>query len=99
MFDIELRGWKDAVVRPIAVHLARWATPNQITAASLAVGLLGVACAAFGGAYGLAVVFWLASRVLDGLDGAVARAGAGTTKRVRSTPPHPHPSSPAPSHP
>lgn len=45
---------------------------GAVTAAGLAVGI-GACLAAALGAWGIALVLWLANRTLDGLDGAIAR--------------------------
>ena len=63
----------DAAGRRLA---GRGITPNQITLAGLAIGLAAAACAAIG-AFAAALALLIVSRLLDGLDGALARA---TTK-------------------
>jgi phosphatidylglycerophosphate synthase len=73
--DRRLRALKRAVLHPAAATLAprltrRGAVP--ITALALGVGV-AAAVAAAAGAYRVALVGWLANRVLDGLDGEVAR--------------------------
>ncbi len=57
---------------------ARGIEANGVTLAGLAVGLAGAAVIALGGAGWAALGLVLASRVLDGMDGAVARATAKT---------------------
>lgn len=52
---------------------------NQVTLAGFGLGLLAALCIAFG-YYLLAIPPLLASRALDGLDGAVARAGVATDR-------------------
>ena len=78
MLDAHLRPWIDPLLdrlgRPLA---ALGISANSITLSGFAVGLGGVAALAEG-AYGLALALILASRLLDGIDGAVARASAPT---------------------
>lgn len=54
--------------------------PGWITGAGWALGV-GACVAAGTRQWSLALGLWLANRTLDGLDGAVARAGAGPTER------------------
>jgi phosphatidylglycerophosphate synthase len=75
MFDHLLRGLKDQLLAPLA-HLLRRASPNVLSLVALLLGL-GAAVAAARGAWGVGLACWLANRVTDGLDGAVARV-AGT---------------------
>jgi phosphatidylserine synthase len=75
MVDRRLRALKRRTLAPAASRLAsslrrRGALP--ITAVALGVGV-AAALAAAAGAFAIALAFWLASRVLDGLDGEVAR--------------------------
>lgn len=74
MFDAKLRPLIDPPLNRMGRALARaGVTANQLTFAGLALGLAGAAAIAFGHlGWGLALV--LANRLLDGLDGAVARA-------------------------
>ena len=71
MFDPVLRPIKDKILGPLARALPG-VPPGAITALALLVGL-GAAGAAWRGAFVVGLVLWLANRVLDGLDGAVAR--------------------------
>lgn len=77
MFDPILRRAKDRALAPIARAFRR-VEPGAITALALALGL-GAAWAAWIGAFGPGLVLWLANRVLDGLDGAVARLRGDST--------------------
>jgi phosphatidylglycerophosphate synthase len=74
MFDARVRAglapYLDAVARPLA---ARGLPAGAVTAAGFAVGAAACVAAAMA-AWPLALVLWLVNRVLDGLDGAVARA-------------------------
>ncbi|MCA1583480.1 MAG: CDP-alcohol phosphatidyltransferase family protein [Acidobacteria bacterium] len=77
MFDEPFRARFAAVARPAATWLARaGVTPNQITIAACILGLTAAGMIATGHPR-LGLALWLASRIADGLDGAVARA-AGT---------------------
>lgn len=76
MVDHHLRALKRQALAPAVSRLAprlhrRGALP--VTALALVVGV-GAALAAATGAFAVALVAWLASRVLDGLDGEVARS-------------------------
>lgn len=56
----------------------RGVRPGHLTALGFGLGV-GAAAAAGFGRWWIALVLWLVSRVADGLDGAVARAGTGPT--------------------
>ncbi len=71
MFDASLRRTKDRIGLPIAIRL-KGVSPNTISLAAFAVGIL-TTWLAFRGLFGWALAFWLVSRVLDGLDGLLAR--------------------------
>lgn len=71
MFDTPLRRFKDRVGEPLARHMSR-VSPTLISILALAVGLLAT-FAAFKGQYIWALTFWILNRVLDGLDGLIAR--------------------------
>ncbi|MCK0166495.1 CDP-alcohol phosphatidyltransferase family protein [Jannaschia sp. S6380] len=74
MFDARIRPLIDPPLDRAGRHLARWgATADAITLTGLALGLISAVCIALG-AFGWALLPLLVSRVLDGLDGAVARA-------------------------
>ncbi len=79
MFDERLRRAKDRALAPAAARLGR-VPPLAITAAGLAVGL-ACAGAALAGDVPTSLGLWATNRVLDGLDGAVARAHGTTTDR------------------
>ncbi len=75
MFDAKIRPLIDPVLNAQGARLAALGvTANQITLLGLALGLLSAALIACG-AVGWALLPLLASRLADGLDGAVARAG------------------------
>ncbi len=71
MLDHRLRVYKDVVLRPLAAGMQN-IPPNQITLLAALIGLAAAGAATIP-AYGLALGLWLANRVLDGLDGMVAR--------------------------
>lgn len=74
MFDARLRPFIDPPLNRMGATLARWGiTANAVTLAGLAAGLAG-AFAISQHAYLPALLLILLGRVLDGLDGAVARA-------------------------
>jgi len=73
MLDVQLRR---AVSKPLNVMASAvdvpWITPDRLTIAGLVIGLSSAALAA-SQLWALALVAWLLSRVLDGLDGTLAR--------------------------
>ena len=74
MFDAQLRPLIDRLLNPIGRGLvALGMTANQVTMIGAAFGLIAAGCVAAGLFY-LALWFVIANRVIDGLDGAVARA-------------------------
>ncbi|MCY7398137.1 MAG: CDP-alcohol phosphatidyltransferase family protein, partial [Sphingomonas bacterium] len=78
MFDARLRPLidppLDAVGRALA---ARGVSANQLTLTGLVFGL-GAAVAIGGGAFGWGLILIVINRLLDGLDGAVARTSGPT---------------------
>ena len=71
MVDKVLRAPKRQVLEPLAKRL-NGVSPTALTGLGLVVGLL-CAFAALSGQSGLALAFWLLNRLLDGLDGELAR--------------------------
>lgn len=73
MLDLRLRVVKERALEPVAAGLARWVDPTALTVGSLALALVtaGLSWADLPWA---ALAAWLLSRLLDGLDGPVARA-------------------------
>lgn len=71
MFDHLLRGLKDRLLAPLAT-LLRGVPPNALTVTALLFGLSAAAAAAQG-AWSAGLALWLANRIVDGLDGTVAR--------------------------
>lgn len=74
MFDRALRPVKDRMLGPAARLLAGAVHPTVITALSLAAGL-GCAALLLTGDHAPALALWVLNRLLDGLDGLVARIG------------------------
>ena len=73
MFDHRLREQLDAPLTAIAARLDRpWITPDRLTLAGLVVGLASAGLAA-SQLWGWALAAWWISRLLDGLDGPLAR--------------------------
>jgi phosphatidylglycerophosphate synthase len=72
MIDKVLRLPKDGLLTPVAARLLRSIHPTAITVAACGVGLVA-AVAVWNGAYGIGLALWVVNRVLDGLDGTVAR--------------------------
>lgn len=77
MFDEWLRLYKDRLLGGMARRLGGL-SPNTVT---LLAGVVGLAAAGAitVGQRGLALALWLASRVLDGLDGTMARVHGRST--------------------
>ena len=74
MFDAQLRPLIDRLLDPIGQGLVRLGvTANQVTMIGAAFGLIAAGCVA-AGLFHSALWFVLANRVIDGMDGAVARA-------------------------
>ncbi len=72
MFDKALRIPKEKVLAPIATHVLPRIHPTTITLTACGFGL-AASGAVWQRAFGLGVGLWLVNRVLDGLDGTVAR--------------------------
>lgn len=75
MFDTSLRHFKDRVGEPLARHMSR-VSPMFISMLGLVIGLLAT-YTAFKGQYLFAFALWILNRVLDGLDGLIARLHNG----------------------
>jgi phosphatidylglycerophosphate synthase len=74
MFDARIRPLIDPPLTKMGAAIARaGVTANQLTIASGSIGVLSGVAIAFGH-YGWGLALILMSRLLDGLDGAVARA-------------------------
>ncbi len=71
MFDTPLRRFKDQVGTPLAHRMSR-ISPTFISMLGLAIGLFAT-YAAYKQQYLWALTLWLINRILDGLDGLIAR--------------------------
>ena len=70
MYDHLIRQPKETILRPLARKVSL--SPNTLTAIGLLFGLVAALLCAFG-LFRWALYFWIANRLLDGLDGEVAR--------------------------
>lgn len=70
--DKQLREVKERVLDPGAEWLGQYVSPMQVTLAGGVVGVIAGAVT-LQAAYGLGLALWLVNRVLDGLDGTIAR--------------------------
>ena len=73
MLDSALRPVKDAALGPIVSGPLARVHPTALSVLGL-LSSVGAAAAAWRGSVALAISLWLIGRVLDGLDGAVARS-------------------------
>lgn len=78
MLDVRLRPVKERLLGRLTAPLARRVSAGAVTALALLV-TLGAAGLAWAGLPLVALVAWLLGRLLDGLDGAVARARGEAT--------------------
>ncbi|HSL58398.1 MAG TPA: CDP-alcohol phosphatidyltransferase family protein [Acidimicrobiales bacterium] len=72
MIDARLRPVKDRVLDPVAARVPGALTPLALSGIALGLGLAAAGAAGAGWSV-VAVAAWLTGRVVDGLDGAVAR--------------------------
>jgi len=72
MFDEWFRKHKERLLAPLARWLGRFMSPLALTLLGLLVGL-GAAVAASRSMWGIALVAWLLNRLIDGVDGVLAR--------------------------
>ncbi|MCJ2543777.1 CDP-alcohol phosphatidyltransferase family protein [Thermostichus vulcanus] len=72
MLDKVLRQWKERLLAPLLETPLQQVHPLAITLAGFTVGL-GSGTAAALGAYGWGLGLWLLNRLMDGLDGTLAR--------------------------
>lgn len=73
MFDDALRAFKDRLLWPFAATVGTRISPNAVTLAAFVVGMVAAVLAGRG-QYGAALGAWLLNRILDGIDGTLARA-------------------------
>ncbi|WP_421989954.1 CDP-alcohol phosphatidyltransferase family protein [Qipengyuania sp.] len=79
MFDAKLRPLIDPPLNRVGLALAKaGVSANLLTFTGLALGLGGALAIAFG-QHGIGLLLIIANRLLDGLDGAVARANGPTS--------------------
>ncbi len=72
MFDLILRALKDRLLEPLARLLGPRVAPDLVTLVACLVGL-GAGVCAWRRADGAALALWALNRLLDGLDGTLAR--------------------------
>jgi phosphatidylglycerophosphate synthase len=72
MFDEWFRIRKERWFAPLAQWLGTWCSPLALTLVALLVGI-AAAVAASQSAWRLAFALWITNRLLDGIDGTVAR--------------------------
>lgn len=72
MRDTVLRRQKDILLTPVATTTLSHVHPNVVSILALGVGLLASAAIA-NQLYSYGLILWLLNRILDGLDGVVAR--------------------------
>jgi len=72
MFDNTLRPLKDRLISPLADAVGRRLAPDTVSLLAFAAGLACAAALGLGLSW-LALTLWLLNRLLDGLDGLVAR--------------------------
>lgn len=79
MLDEELRKGAKPLLSPLADPIAKRMSGNAVSLMGLGAGVVCLVLAALG-LNSLALVFWLANRLLDGLDGEVARVRNETSE-------------------
>jgi len=72
MLDRRLRHTKEEILQPLADRLGAHLDPTTVTLIGGGVGILA-AIAGWQAVYGLGLALWVLNRVLDGLDGTIAR--------------------------
>ncbi|MEO6827489.1 MAG: CDP-alcohol phosphatidyltransferase family protein [Microbacteriaceae bacterium] len=85
MFDSALRRRFDTPLTVMAESLDRpWISPDRLTVFGLGLGIASAVCAGFQ-LWLIAAVLWLLSRLLDGLDGSLARVRRTPGRRLESS--------------
>ncbi|KAK5019904.1 hypothetical protein LTR60_000029 [Cryomyces antarcticus] len=81
MYDNHLRHLKDRITTPVCQIMPSWITPNLTTLVAFISGLLAVGAAALSMSPSRLwpLVFWLLNRILDGVDGTLARTRGTAT--------------------
>lgn len=72
MLDQTLRQYKDQILVPVATHVRTGIHPTTVTVIAFGVGI-AAGIAVLLGAYWVALGLWAVNRILDGLDGTIAR--------------------------
>ena len=80
MFDIYLRGLKDRMIDPIANAFPIWLSPNILTLGAFLFGIGSCVAVSHPTFPPWALFMWLGNRLLDCLDGSVARKRMKTTQ-------------------
>ena len=78
MLDLRLRFTKEHLLAPVAERCPSFLSAAAVSSVSLAC-CVGAGVAAWSGAVILSIILWLVGRVLDGLDGAIARANGSAS--------------------
>ena len=78
MLDLRLRFTKEHLLAPVAERCPSFLSAAAVSSVSLAC-CVGAGVAAWSGAAILSIILWLVGRVLDGLDGAIARANGSAS--------------------
>ena len=74
MFDNALRGWKDSIADPVTQMMPKSITPGHITLCAFVCGMVSCLLATIPDQKGLTLTFWALNRLLDCLDGSLARS-------------------------
>jgi phosphatidylglycerophosphate synthase len=80
MFDIQLRQVKDQVLLPLLPLIPQHVSPNHITFLAFLVGLVACVAATLPSIAWVAVYLWFLNRLLDNLDGMLARSRKRTSQ-------------------
>ncbi|MCJ1320279.1 hypothetical protein MMC15_005617 [Xylographa vitiligo] len=76
----EEKNWKDRLADPLVRQLPEWITPAKITLAALNAGLISCLLASFPMYRQWTLGFWALNRLLDCLDGSLARSRGAATE-------------------
>jgi phosphatidylglycerophosphate synthase len=78
MLDKSLRVVKEVVCEPAALVAAKYVTPSQVTILGFVFGLLCPVCIVMD-YFVLGFILWLLNRLMDGVDGTIARISNSQT--------------------
>lgn len=81
MLDLLLRPIKEDLLRPFCVFIPSFVTPTHMTMLAFGFGLLSCFLAAFYEHRQFALLMWVLNRLLDSLDGSVARYRGTVSER------------------